>query len=139
LADHPADRLRQRTLACQRLRGHNVATVALANRMARIIWATWKHHRPFDGNWAGSATNRHVLQLNQVAQIAVMISGSVRGAAKPLTIVAKACPTVGSAPADLMMSGAALRTPLTHRTNTRLQPFPLFIDPHLTEESIPDC
>jgi transposase len=52
---HPLDRLRQRALACQRQRGHNVATVALANRMARIIWATWKHGRPFDGNWACSA------------------------------------------------------------------------------------
>jgi transposase len=41
----PLDRLRQRALACQRQRGHNVATVALANRMARIIWATWKHGR----------------------------------------------------------------------------------------------
>ena len=50
----PLDRLRQRALACQRQRGHNVATVALANRMARIIWATWKHGRPFDGNWACS-------------------------------------------------------------------------------------
>jgi transposase len=51
----PLDRLRQRALACQRQRGHNVATVALANRMARIIWATWKHGRTFDGNWACSA------------------------------------------------------------------------------------
>jgi transposase len=51
----PLDRLRQRALACQRQRGHNVATVALANRMARIIWATWKHGRPFDGNWACAA------------------------------------------------------------------------------------
>lgn len=66
-----------------------------------------------------------------------MISGSVRGAAKSVTIVADtACPTVGSAPADLMMSRAAPLAPLTYRTNTRLQPFPLFID-HLTEESIP--
>jgi len=32
-----------------------------------------------------------------------------------------------------------LLTPLTYRTNTRLQPFPLFTDPRLTEESIPDC
>jgi hypothetical protein len=40
-------------------------------------------------------------------KIALMISGSVRGAAKPITIVAsKALPAVGSAPADLMMSRA---------------------------------
>ncbi|HEY1900242.1 MAG TPA: hypothetical protein VGG49_10640 [Steroidobacteraceae bacterium] len=24
-------------------RGHNKATVALANKMARIVWATWKY------------------------------------------------------------------------------------------------
>jgi hypothetical protein len=68
-----------------------------------------------------------------------MISGSVPGAVKPITIVAlKALPTVGSAPADLMMSRAAVSASLTYRTNTRLQPFPLLSDP-LTEESIPDC
>jgi len=32
--------------------GHNKATVALANKLARIIWATWKHEREFDGNYA---------------------------------------------------------------------------------------
>ncbi len=52
----PIDRLRQWALECERLRGHNKATVALANRMARIIWATWKYERPFDGNWARQST-----------------------------------------------------------------------------------
>jgi transposase len=33
----------------------NVATVALANRLARIAWATWKHGRAFDGNWGCAA------------------------------------------------------------------------------------
>ena len=28
-------------------RGHNVATVALANKLARIVWAVWVHQRPF--------------------------------------------------------------------------------------------
>lgn len=32
--------------------GHNKATVALANKLARIAWATWKHDRPFDPNWS---------------------------------------------------------------------------------------
>ena len=76
----------------------------------------------------------------KLLQIPLMISGSVRGVAKPLTIVAReAHPTVGSTPADLMMSRAALHVPLTYRTNTRLQPFLLLTDPGLTEESIPDC
>jgi transposase len=48
----PPDRLRLWALKCQRQRGHNIATVALANRLARIVWATWKHERRFDGNWA---------------------------------------------------------------------------------------
>ena len=28
--------------------GHNKATVALANKLARIVWATWKHHNDFE-------------------------------------------------------------------------------------------
>jgi len=31
--------------------GHNKATVALANKMVRILWATWMHQREFDGNY----------------------------------------------------------------------------------------
>jgi len=68
-----------------------------------------------------------------------MISGSVRGVAKSITIVAlEAHSTVGSTPADLMMSRAASSRELTQRTNTRLQPNPL-LTYRLTEESIPDC
>lgn len=32
--------------------GHNKATVALANKMVCILWATWMHERKFDGNYA---------------------------------------------------------------------------------------
>ena len=36
--------------------GHrNRAAVALANKMARIIWAVWKHERAFDGNYLPQA------------------------------------------------------------------------------------
>lgn len=81
-----------------------------------------------------------LLPSAKLLQIPLMISGSVRGVAKPITIVAReAHSTVGSTPADLMMSRAALPTPLTYRTNTRLQPFLLLTDLRLTEESIPDC
>jgi transposase len=51
----PLDRLRQWALECESQRGHNVATVALANRLARIVWATWKHGRSFDGDWSRHA------------------------------------------------------------------------------------
>ena len=51
---HTLDHLRRWALDCERQRGHNKATVALANRLARIVWATWKHERPFDGNWSAT-------------------------------------------------------------------------------------
>jgi transposase len=51
----PLDRLRSWALECEQRRGHNKATVALANRMARIVWATWKYERPFNANWANQA------------------------------------------------------------------------------------
>jgi len=35
---------------CDRI-GFNKATVALANKLARISWAVWKHARQFDGNY----------------------------------------------------------------------------------------
>lgn len=28
-------------------RGHNVAAVAVANKLARIVWAVWSQQRPF--------------------------------------------------------------------------------------------
>jgi transposase len=49
------DRLRTWALTCEDRRGHNKATVALANRLARIVWATWKHNRPYDGDWLSKA------------------------------------------------------------------------------------
>jgi len=36
------DRLRVWALKVERLRGHNKATIALANKLARIVWAVWK-------------------------------------------------------------------------------------------------
>lgn len=32
--------------------GHNKATVALANKMARIMWAVWTRHKDFNGDYA---------------------------------------------------------------------------------------
>jgi transposase len=37
------------------LRHSNQAAVALANKLARICWAVWKHERCFDGNYAVQA------------------------------------------------------------------------------------
>jgi transposase len=33
----------------------NQAAIALANRMARVIWAVWHHERAFDGNYLPAA------------------------------------------------------------------------------------
>jgi transposase len=41
------DRLRTWALDLQERRGHNKAAVALANKLARIVWATWRHDRDF--------------------------------------------------------------------------------------------
>jgi transposase len=47
----PLDRLRTWAIATEKRCGYNKATVALTNKLARIVWASWKHQRPFDGNW----------------------------------------------------------------------------------------
>ena len=41
------DRLQTWALTTQRRRGHNVAAVAVANKLARIVWAVWTQQRPF--------------------------------------------------------------------------------------------
>jgi len=40
-------RLRTWALDRERARGHNKAAVALANKLARIVWAVWRNERPF--------------------------------------------------------------------------------------------
>jgi transposase len=42
------DRLRAWALERERARGHNKAAVALANKLARIVWAVWRDERAFD-------------------------------------------------------------------------------------------
>jgi transposase len=42
------DRLRRWALERERVRGHNKAAVALANKLARIVWAVWRKERVFD-------------------------------------------------------------------------------------------
>lgn len=43
------DRLRTWALQVERLRGHNKAAVALANKLARIVWAVWRHGKDYMG------------------------------------------------------------------------------------------
>jgi transposase len=51
-AEQPLTHLQQWAHQLEQRAGHNKATVALANKMARILWATWMHQRAFDGNYA---------------------------------------------------------------------------------------
>jgi transposase len=51
-AGRSLDRLRAWAHEIAGRRGHNKASVALANKIARIVWATWKYQRSFDGNWS---------------------------------------------------------------------------------------
>jgi transposase len=43
----PLDRLRNWAVGIQRMRGHNKATIALANKLARIAWAVWRRDEAF--------------------------------------------------------------------------------------------
>lgn len=49
-AGKPLTRLHEWALRKSREQHFNAAAVALANKMARVIWAVWKHERAFDGN-----------------------------------------------------------------------------------------
>lgn len=42
------DDLRTWAVAVQRRHGHNVAAVALANKLARVAWRVWRDQRPFE-------------------------------------------------------------------------------------------
>jgi transposase len=43
----PRDGLRSWALSREAARGHNKAAVALANKLARIVWAVWRNEQPF--------------------------------------------------------------------------------------------
>jgi transposase len=49
------DRFRAWARELQRRRGHNKAAVAVANRLARIVWAVWKSGTPFQSRPQASA------------------------------------------------------------------------------------
>ena len=55
-AGHPLSALAEWALQLEARRGFNKATVGLANKLARIVWATWRHGRVYDANWVRRAT-----------------------------------------------------------------------------------
>lgn len=50
----PATTLQRWAVCTQQRRGHNIAAIAVANKLARIVWAVWTQQRPF------TAEPRHV-------------------------------------------------------------------------------
>jgi len=50
----PLSRLQRWALDLKARTNHNKAAVGLANKMARIAWATWFYGREFDGNYAAA-------------------------------------------------------------------------------------
>lgn len=46
----PLTRLQHWAIQLEQRVGHNKATVALANKMARIVWACWKSGKPYQAN-----------------------------------------------------------------------------------------
>ena len=41
------DQLRAWALRLEQRRGHNKATIALANKLARVVWAVWRREAEF--------------------------------------------------------------------------------------------
>jgi transposase len=54
-AGKPLSRLQRWALQLEQRVGHNKATCALANKLARIAWALWRHDRAFNGDFTPSA------------------------------------------------------------------------------------
>lgn len=50
----PLNRLQRWALDLKARTNHNKAAVGLANKLARIAWATWSYGRAFDGNYAAA-------------------------------------------------------------------------------------
>lgn len=56
-SEKPLTRLQTWALQRSSLHHQNQAVVALANKLARVIWAVWYHERPFDGNYSVAANH----------------------------------------------------------------------------------
>jgi transposase len=59
-AGRELDRLRSWAVATAERMPTNKAVVALANKLARVIWVTWKHHRAFDANWHSQSRTENI-------------------------------------------------------------------------------
>ena len=51
------DDLRSWALELQRRKGHNIAAVALANKLARVAWRVWRDQRPFERRCAAQESH----------------------------------------------------------------------------------
>jgi transposase len=53
-ASHPTT-LQRWAVHTEQRRGHNVAAIAVANKLARIVWAVWVQQRPFAADYGAAA------------------------------------------------------------------------------------
>lgn len=65
LKRRPHDRLQRWALQVEQLRGHNRATVALANKIARIVWAIWRHDTTFRSQPVAAESDRSLRDHSQ--------------------------------------------------------------------------
>ena len=49
----------------QQRRGHNIAAVAVANKLARIVWAVWTRQQPFTAEPRGMAGSSSMTSSHQ--------------------------------------------------------------------------
>ena len=117
------DRLRAWALAREHARGHNKAAVALANKLARIVWAVWRHERAFDRDADSAPTDPHERIHPQTAPSTrrVMAHRSDRRGEKPITSLALEAAVIDWLPArDFPSWPGAHRAP-HKRPEIRLQ------------------
>jgi len=62
------DRLRTWALALEKRTRHNTAAVALANKLARIAWAVWKHDKDYISNVKQAAQTSGKLRNTKLTQ-----------------------------------------------------------------------
>ena len=56
-AGEPLTPLQRWMVACSERCGRNKAAVAVANKIARILWAVWRHDRTYDPNFTATTAN----------------------------------------------------------------------------------
>jgi len=67
----PLSRLETWALSVHAARGHNKAAVALANKMARRLWAAEHHRRAFDPDWVSARQRQATAEITASTEPAI--------------------------------------------------------------------